>query len=221
VVLTADHGATFGQNFYGKTAAGSSDSNWYYAPPALGVWDAGSAGVLDTATYSNPSPAVAQLNADGNVQFSYQSTALESWLIDNSLAKKKQGAKNMLAMPGVIASYWKDGNQFKLFGTHSMSSSEKSWWKAHGQEIVNTMAAPDGPDVIGLEHDRSSYGVYGDHGGAQESVQRVPMVFWAPGMKGDSTRETFRTADVMPTILRTMGIPITSQTDGRAHSLGH
>ena len=44
------------------------------------------------------------------------------------------------------------------------------------------MAADDGPDVIGLLHDKTSYGVYGDHGGAQESVQRVPMVFWAPGV---------------------------------------
>ncbi len=222
VVLTADHGATYGKKFYGKTAAGSGDSNWYYAPPALGVYDAGSgAGAPDTVTYSNPSPAVAQLNADGNVQFSYQSTALESWLIDRSLPAMKQGAKNMLAMPGVTASYWRDGDRFRLYGTHAMTGSEKAWWKAHGQEIVNTMAAPDGPDVIGLEHDRSSYGVYGDHGGAQESVQRVPMVFWSPGMKGTSTREAFRTADVMPTILKAMGIPITSTMDGRAHVLGH
>ncbi len=231
VVLTADHGATYGKNFYGKTAAGSSDSNWYYAPATgmvqgqqvnLGAWDAGSAPLApDTVTYSNPSPAVAQLNADGNVQFSYQSTALESWLIDNSVAKKKVGAKNMLAMPGVIASYWKEGNHFRLYGTHSMTSSEKSWWKAHGQEIVNTMAADDGPDVIGLEHDRSSYGVYGDHGGAQESVQRVPMVFWSPSVKGGSTSETFRTADVMPTILKAMGIPTSAPTDGKAHTLGH
>ena len=44
------------------------------------------------------------------------------------------------------------------------------------------MAADDGPDVIGLLHDKTSYGVYGDHGGAQESVQRVPMVFWSPSL---------------------------------------
>jgi len=83
------------------------------------------------------------------------------------------------------------------------------------------MAADDGPDVIGLLHDKTSYGVYGDHGGAQESVQRVPMVFWSPGMRHDSTREAFHTADVMPTILKAMGIRPTSKTDGRAHSLGH
>ncbi len=220
VVLTADHGATYGENFHGKRTAGASDSNWYYAPANLGVWDAGSGATApDTVTYSNPSDAVKQLNADGNVQFSYQSTAIESWLIDHSDAKKQEGADNMLAMPGVTASYWKDGDHFVLYGTNAMTKSERHWWKAHGQEIVDTMAAPNGPDVIGLEHDRTGYGVYGDHGGAQESVQRVPMVFWTPGMHGRSTDEGFRTPDVLPTILRAMDIKATAPMDGRAHSL--
>jgi arylsulfatase A-like enzyme len=128
----------------------------------------------------------------------------------------------MLGMPGVIATYWKNpsGKRFQLQGTNSMTRSEKEWWKAHAQSIVDTMAAPDGPDVVGLLHDKTSYGVYGDHGGAQESVQRVPMVFWMPGMKADATSESFRTPDVMPTILAAMGIRTTSRTDGRPHALG-
>jgi arylsulfatase A-like enzyme len=220
VVLTADHGATYGQHFYGKVAPDASDSNWYYAPPELGVWDAGSGATEpDKVTYSNPSPAVRRLGADGNLQFSYQSTALESWLIDHSRAKKKVGAATMLRMPGVIASYWRDGDHFVLHGTRTMTRSERSWWKAHGHEIVNTIAGPDGPDVVGLEHDRSSYGVYGDHGGAQKSVQRVPMVFWMPGAEGRTTGERFRTTDVMPTILKTMGIRPVQRMDGRAHPL--
>jgi hypothetical protein len=222
VVLTADHGATYGKNFLGKQTSGAGDSNWYYAPSDLGVWDAGSLLPLepDKVTYSNPSPAVKDiLDADGNVQFSYQSTAIEAWLRDYSTAKKKEKASTMLAMPGVIASYWRDGNHFALKGTNSMTSSEKSWWKAHGQEIVDTMASDDGPDVIGLLHDKTSYGVYGDHGGAQETVQRVPMVFWTPGIDDRSTGEKFRTPDVLPTILKAMGIQQTSPTDGKAHVL--
>ncbi len=219
VVLTADHGATYGKKFYGKKTADAGNSNWYYAPS--GVWDAGTAGVFDTTTYTDPSPAVKQLDADKNLQFSYQSSAIESWLLKRTVKDKRQGAKRMRAMPGVIASYWRDGDRFRLYDTNAMTSSERAWWKAHAQQIVNNMAADDGPDVIGLLHDKTSYGVYGDHGGAQESVQRVPMVFWSPGMKRDSTGETFHTADVMPTILKAMGIKQTSKTDGRAHSLGH
>src|SRR3954470_3635253 len=220
VVLTADHGATFGESFHGKTFADASDSNWYYAPADRGVFDAGSAaGAPDKVTYSDPSDAVKQLNADGNVQFSYQSTAIESWLIDHSPAKKVAGAQTMLTMPGVTASYYRDGDHYVLVGTNTMTTTEKSWWTAHGQEIVDTMAAPDGPDVIGLEHDRTSYGVFGDHGGAQESVQRVPMVFWSPGMRPAARQEAFRTTDVMPTVLRAMGISPTTPMDGAAHTL--
>jgi arylsulfatase A-like enzyme len=222
VVLTADHGATYGEHFYGKTTVDAGNSNWYYAPSNLGVWDAGTLGVLDQTTYSIPSPDIAALNADGNVQFSYQSTAIEAWLLDHSPAANKAKAKQMLRLPGVTAAYWKNaaGDAFRLQGTNKMTKSEKAWWDAHAQQIVDTMAAPDGPDVVGLLHDRTSYGVYGDHGGAQESVQRVPMVFWTSGLRANPTSESFRTPDVMPTILAAMGISPTTATDGRAHSLG-
>jgi arylsulfatase A-like enzyme len=226
-VLTADHGATYGKNFYGKKTIDAGDSNWYYAPSDLGVFDAGSgasgSSAPDTVTYSNPSDPVKNiLDADGHLQFSYQSTAIEAWLRPQfrSDADKIDKAGDMLNMPGVTAAYWKDGDHFTLLGTNSMSGSERAWWSAHGQEIVDTMVAPDGPDVIGLLHDKTSYGVYGDHGGAQESVQRVPMVFWVPGVSGSSSSETFRTPDVMPTILRALDIGQTSPTDGVAHTLG-
>ena len=62
------------------------------------------------------------------------------------------------------------------------------------------MAAANGPDVIGLLHDKTSYGVYGDHGGAQEAVQRVPMVFWSPNLAfANTTGGPFRTPDILPT----------------------
>src|SRR5688572_10159574 len=222
VVLTADHGATYGEHFYGKTGpVGISNSNWYYAP--VGVYDAGSLGPFVPSTdplYHNPSPALQPLIDTDNVQFSYQSTAIETWLIDHSVAKMKEGADAMLNMPGVIASYWHDGDRFRLFGTNAMTGSEKAWWKLHGQELVDSMAAANGPDLIGLLHDRTSYGVFGDHGGAQQSVQRVPMVFWSPSLAfANDTGAPFKTIDVMPTILDVMGIPETAPTDGTARPL--
>ena len=47
----------------------------------------------------------------------------------------------------------------------------------------------------------------------------MPMVFWAPGMAGHRSGASFRTADLMPTVLRAMGIRITAPMDGRAHLL--
>jgi hypothetical protein len=217
-VLTADHGATYGQHFYGKTNAGASDSNWYYAP--VGVYDAGSFVQPSDPLYNQPSPALRPLIDTGNVEFSYQSTAVETWLIDHSAAKKRQGAAAMLDVPGVIASYWRDGATFRLFGQNAMTPAEKAWWKPRAGEIVNAMAAPNGPDVVGLLHDRTSYGVYGDHGGAQEAVQRVPMVFWSPSLAfSNTTGGPFRTADIMPTILAALDIPLSHPVDGTARSL--
>jgi hypothetical protein len=216
VVLTADHGATNAAagKFYGKTTPGASDSNWYWAPD--GVWDAG---VFDTVTYSNPSPALLPLDATNNLQFSYQSTAIESWLYDNSLAQEQAEAAVMKTLPGVIASYYRSGDHFVLAGTNPMTKSEKKWWKKHGQEIVDTMGAANGPDVIGLLHDDTTYSVYGDHGGAAEEVQRVPMVFWSQNGEPESSDGSFRTTDILPTILQALGIPLTYPVDGRAWSL--
>ena len=218
VVLTADHGATYGDPFYGKDTAGAGDSNWYYAP--TGVWDAGSFIPSTDPLYNQPSPKLQPLIDTGNIQFSYQSTAIEAWLINHSTYKKKLGASAMLKTSGVIASYWRDGGRFRLRGTNAMTVAEARWWKRHGQELVNTMAASNGPDVIGLLHDKTSYGVLGDHGGAQESVQRVPMVFWSPSLAyGNNTYARFTTPDVMPTILQLMGIPVTEPVDGVARKL--
>lgn len=215
VVLTADHGATYGENFYGKTTSKAGDSNWYWAPN--GVWDGG---VFDTSTYNSPSPAVVPLNADGNLAFSYQSTEIEAWLTDTSLPKKLATSSVMMGLPGVTATYYRDGDHFVLYGTNAMTKSEKSWWKRHGQELVDSMAADNGPDVVGLLHDKTSYGAYGDHGGTQESVQRIPIVFWSKSLAAHERSDApIRTVDIMPTILKAMGLKAVGPLDGRAFEL--
>ena len=39
------------------------------------------------------------------------------------------------------------------------------------------MAAPFGPDVVGLVETDVTYGVIGDHGGHNRLIQNIPMVF--------------------------------------------
>jgi arylsulfatase A-like enzyme len=208
VVLTADHGATHGEQFYGKTTALASDTNWYYGPDSK------------PTVYNNPSPALEPLLATGNVQFSYQSTSIQTWLNDQSASKRAKALKAMRGLPGVIATYWRKGDHFVLAGTNKMTGSERSWWRNTAQSIINNMAAPNGPDVVGLLGDDVSYGAYGDHGGATEEVQRVPMVFWSPSMAfANDTDAPFKTPDVMPTILQALGIEQTYPTDGQARPL--
>jgi hypothetical protein len=228
IVLTADHGATHGgtlieggttgSTFYGRTGADAGNSNWYYGK-AGDVIDAGAGGVSPGNLYDNPSPLLQPLLLTGNVQFNYQSTSIQSWLRDTSDAKKEQAAEIMLSLPGVTASYVKDGDHFKLFGTNHMTKSEEKWWKKTAKDIVDTLAADSGPDVVGLLHDDVSYGVYGDHGGASEEVQRVPVVFWSAGAKGGASGEDFQSTDILPTILKELGIKPTHKMDGKARNV--
>ena len=81
------------------------------------------------------------------------------------------------------------------------------------------MASSTGPDVVGLLKDQTGYGVYGDHGGAQKEVQRIPMVMYAKGMKHIDSGAPFRLVDVLPTVLRNMGIRQMAPMDGKAYNL--
>ncbi|MEA2444732.1 MAG: hypothetical protein QOJ12_2024 [Thermoleophilales bacterium] len=210
VIVTADHGQTVGEHFYGVNAPNAGNTNWYTGTSH------------NDGTFSPASPALKPLMDTGNVEFSYQSTAIETWLKDRSPAKKNEAALAMRTLPGVIATYIRDGSRYRLDSTQTstpMTRSVRDWWRRHGQELVDTMAADHSADVVGLLADRTSYGVYGDHGGAQEEVQKIPMVFWAAGLERDRPDAAFRSVDIMPTILRTMSIPQTHPVDGRAYRL--
>jgi hypothetical protein len=215
IVLTADHGATYGKAFYGKRTVRAGDSNWYYGP---NVYDGG---VIDHITYNSPSPALGPLLATDNVEFSYQSTAIEAWLTNHTVADNQEAADIVQTLPGVMASYYRDGNHFVLNGLNKTPASEKAWWQAHGQELVDTLISDNGPDVVGLLHNRVGYGAYGDHGGAQQSVQRVPVVFWSPSLAAARVNQgSFRTIDILPTILQALGIvPDPNSMDGSAWPL--
>jgi len=82
------------------------------------------------------------------------------------------------------------------------------------------MAAPNGPDAVGLTRTDTTYGVMGDHGGANELVQRIPMVFYGAGVGSPDSNHPLRLVDVMPTILGAMGVNYDpSDLDGDAVAL--
>ena len=193
-----------------------SDCNWYL-------------GTDSDEHYDNPSPQVAALEQAlggpgpaGNLAFSYQDGHVAVWLKDNSSAKKVEAAEAVLDMGGVIASYRNNAAQdnYVLHGTNKMTGTDKKWWGEHAEELVDTMAAPNGPDVVGLVATDVTYGVKGDHGGAQESVQRIPIVFYGAGITAGLKPGTpMRSVDITPTILRELGIAETFPTDGKAYPL--
>jgi arylsulfatase A-like enzyme len=220
-VVLADHGAEWAENEYYFNgdeggASGGGNYSWYYDPNNQ---------CMNTKygrLGANNEEVLAPLNADGNLAYSYQSTAIEAWLIDHTWGKKLAKARVMQTMPGVIATYVRSGDTYRLYSRAPRSAftdAEFSWWSSKAQMIVNTMAWAGAADVVGLLKDKTSYGVYGDHGGASRGAQRIPMVFYAKGIKHVVHGAQFRLVDVLPTVLRTMGIPQLAPMDGKAYKL--
>jgi hypothetical protein len=208
VVLTTDHAGQPATHFNGVNQPGRSDNNWYY-------------GATQNGTFLSPSPSLAPLIATGNVRFTYQDSAIRTWLTDTSAAAKTSAANVMATLPDVIATYRLDGRRYRLVraNVRAMSRSELVYWAQHGQEIVDTMAAPYSADVVGLLRDDTSYGVAGDHGGAQRPVQEIPIVFAGAGVGPRDSQYPLRSVDILPTILRKLGIAARPGLDGKAVTL--
>jgi arylsulfatase A-like enzyme len=207
VVLTTDHGQLRSKHHYGVDEPGRGNLNWYY-------------GSDDDEEYLEPSPEIQRL-IDGtgdNIEMSMQDSAIRSWLVDRSRPAKRQAARVMATLGGVRATYYRTGRSYRLHWQAPRSEwrrSEWRWHRQHAQEIVDTMAAGYAADVVGLLADRTSYGVAGDHGGTQRSVQRIPIVFAGAGVKpGTTPNAAMRSVDIMPTILTELGIKKTRWTDG-------
>ena len=208
VVLTTDHGGQPSKRFNGVNEAGRSNNNWYY-------------GATQNGSFLAPSPSLAPLIATGNVRFTYQDSAIRTWLTDTSVAAKTEAARVMATLPDVIASYRLDGSRYRLVKANplSMTFGEGLYWLRRGQELVDTMAAPYAADVVGLLKDNTSYGVAGDHGGAQRPVQEIPIVFAGSDVGPRDSRYALRSVDILPTVLRKMGIKPGPDLDGKAVDL--
>ena len=78
------------------------------------------------------------------------------------------------------------------------------------------MAAPYGPDVVGLLETDVTYGVLGDHGGHQELVQSIPMIFSGPGIGSTDSRSGFDSWTCSQRCSTRWASPTTSSLDGEA-----
>jgi hypothetical protein len=212
VVLTTDHGQQTSRHHFGEDGPDRGNFNWYY-------------GADEDEEYLDPQRQIRRLisGTGGNVEASMQDSAIRTWLERTTTRRKKQAADVMATLHGVRATYYRDGRHYVLrwhAPKRQWTRSEWSWWRRHGQELVDTEAAAYGPDVIGLLRNGASYGVAGDHGGHQEAAQRIPIVFYGAGVGKASPRTPMRSVDILPTILRELGLRPTFRMDGRAHPLG-
>jgi Type I phosphodiesterase / nucleotide pyrophosphatase len=221
VVLTADHGSVAADegHFHGDFEPVNDYGyfNWYYGSPANDV------------PYLSPQEALQPLidgTDDGtgktNVGFSYSDSSLNVWLKDQSPEKVAEAAAIMEGLADVTAVWQRDGDHFDRVTPvrwDRMHGAEKRWFATKAQELVDTQAADYGPDLIATLPDNTTYSVLGDHGGIQRASQQVPIVFAGANTSHKDLRAEVRSVDIMPTILRAMGIAPTRPTDGIAYEL--
>ena len=214
VVLTADHGSVAGKQFYGKQVATKDYGyyNWYYGNPEN-----------DLVTYNQPQDALLPLVNTGNVGLSYSDSMLRVWLKDQSPAKVNEAAAAMQSMAAVTAVWRLHGDHYDRVSPvrwdRMNSSGERKWFADKAQELVDTEAAVYGPDLIATLPDDTTYSVKGDHGGIQRAAQQIPIVFAGAGLSSQDLHSEVRSVDIMPMILRAMGIEPTFPMDGVAYPL--
>ncbi len=215
VVLTADHGsvAAADGHWHGDFEPVNDYGyyNWYYGDPENDVF------------YDQPQEALQPLIDTGNVGLSYSDSSLNVWLKDQSPAAVASAAAVMKTLPDVTSVWRRQGDRFERVSPirwdRMTSGGEKSWFARKTQELVDTQAADYGPDLIATLPDDTTYSVLGDHGGIQRTTQQIPIVFAGADLSGKDLHGEVRSVDIMPTILKAMGIAPTSAMDGTPYEL--
>lgn len=219
LIITADHGGQAADYFYGLYGARRSGQNSRY-------------GHAENGSYLSPSPTLKPLMETGNVEFSLQDSFIRVWLKDRSESRAREVARVVLTLPGVIAAYYKvpeppkstnasikSSYQYHLEGKDfsALDLAQRQWFEEHTEELLNTMAASHSADVVGILRNHVNYAMMGEHGGLQEPVQRIPLLFVGPGIPQGKVEETpARLVDIAPTVLSTMGIEVPEKMDGKS-----
>ncbi len=199
IVITADHGAQTnmvylgnGQKAYGQELANGKGSPQPYFIQRL----------LNT----------------GRVKVNYQDTSIRLWLNPS----KPEGDKAAVTDDQLVRMLSETSGLTEIYrlaeanGRYSYTrvfqnlteqpKTYQAWAKAHHQELVNSMAAPGAPDLLGLMANGFGFDLPGDHGGAQEKVQRIPVMFKGPGVKAGSSAQQIKLVDLNGKISGLMGL---------------
>lgn len=215
VVLTADHGSVAAaeghwhgdfepENDYGYY-------NWYYGDAENDV------------PYDRPQEALQPLVDTGKIGLTYSDSMLSVWLTDRSRESVAQVASVMEDLPDVTAVWRRDGSHYfrvsPVRRDRMTSPGEVTWFNRKAQELLDTQAVAYGPDLVATLPDHTTYSVLGDHGGIQRASQRIPIVFGGANLAPTDLRAEVRSVDIMPTILKALGIKPVYAMDGKAYAL--
>jgi hypothetical protein len=196
VVVTSDHGGQKNDSYMGNNG---SQSCCPFEGPKADV---------------TPPYWVKHLNelSGGKLKTAYTSTILNLWFADRSSATEQTVTRGVKDIPGITEIYARrqTGAEYRYEQVHAnfegTTAKFQAWAKRHSAELIGTMAGPAGPDLVGLLKDGYGFGRIGDHGGAQELVQRIPMIIRVPGEAPARRTEPLRQMDLAPEITKILGL---------------
>jgi hypothetical protein len=192
VVVTADHGGQRHESYLGngrfQSCCKFENSSDEVEPP---YW-------------------VDHLNQLGKLLTAYVDSSMTAWLADQSPANAQAIARGMQDVSGVTEVFAKrrSGNEYRYERVYAnldvQNDAFRGWAAQHSHELVNTMAGAAGPDLVALMADGFGFGRIGGHGGAQEKVQRIPMIIRVPGEPPSTRTVALRLMDVAPEIVKVL-----------------
>jgi Type I phosphodiesterase / nucleotide pyrophosphatase len=209
--ITADHGGQNSSLFWGRNRPGKHTTDSHY----------GKAANFDFT--ADPHPVLAPLIETGKLQTAALDTAILLWTQDLTGAEVDTFEREIGQIPGVSEAYrktLKDGVYAyqRFFRSPQLKKHELRWADLHHQKLANTLASDSGPEFIATLFDNNGYAMIGAHGGAQELIQRIPMIVVSPNLvrPGSRSKAWLRLVDVNPVVGKLMGLPDRDDLDGTA-----
>ena len=194
VVVTADHGGQRHDAYLGNNRFQSCCPYDNVAdPPEPPYW-------------------LQHLNNVGKLRTAYADSDITLWLADHSESNEHALIRGLQDVSGVTEIYAKrkeaSGYRYERVyaSLEKQGAAFRSWASKHSEELANTMAGPGGPDLIALLADGYGFGRIGGHGGAQEKVQRIPMILRVPAEKPSTRTTALRLMDLAPEIANVLGL---------------
>ncbi|MFA7483555.1 MAG: alkaline phosphatase family protein [Vulcanimicrobiota bacterium] len=206
LLITADHGGQRNLHFHGRKDAPNHRDDSYFGKGK------------DFDFTSNPIPEFREFIEQGDVQALSLGTSVLGWTGPLSEQEREQLSEMASRLPGVAEVYrlLPDGAYRREFRSPLLKGPELEWARTRHPGLVDSLRGPGAPDLIALLFDNHGYGMIGAHGGAQELVQRIPMIVLSPNLvrKGSRSRAWVRLVDLNPILGELMGIPPDHRLDG-------
>ena len=164
----------------------------------------------NVADQAEPPYWLQHLNNVGKPLSAYADSNISLWLADRSESNERALIRGLQDVSGVTEVYAKRGSRYEQVynNLETQSAAFQSWAQQHSDELVNTMGGVSGPDLIALLADGFGFGRIGGHGGAQEKVQRIPMIIRVPGEAPSTRTQPLRLRDLAPEIANILGLPV-------------